>query len=98
MLELFETACLLGKLVAHCSEESTSDGAELRSAGGFSRTRTARSRAGTSRTATSSRTDHTEGKYLILIGKGYTAVGSDAVRIELADHAQLSHPAMAYAL
>jgi len=83
--ELFETACLLGKLVAHCSEESNSDGAELRSAGGFSRTRTARSRAGTTRTA-SSRTDHTEGKYLILIGKGYTAVGSDAVRIELADH------------
>ena len=37
------------------------------------------------RSGGTSRTDHTAGKYLILIGKGFTAIGSNSLRLELAD-------------
>jgi len=78
--ELYTAARLLGQLVCYCSEEVDEPGAENRSmgnrsAGVFSSSRTARS----ARTAAGSRhtsTDHTEGVYLLLIGKARAALGS----------------------
>ena len=68
--ELYQAALLMGQLTMHCYEEGTVAGMGGKSAAG--RSATSKRSGKTSRT----KTDHTAGVYLQLVGRGKVTPGS----------------------
>ena len=90
--ELYRAATLLGQLVAYCAEEvddaSQDERSQYSGAGGSRSGRTARSGIGRSANTRATRTssDHTEGIYLILVGKARGAFGSSTITLTDLQH------------
>ena len=95
--EPYQALLLLGQLVSFCSEETDEPTAEMCSvgmasvgrcsAGVASNSRTNRTgRSGTSRSGMHTSTDHTQGIYLLLIGRARAKLGSDRLFMTKLDH------------